>query len=315
MEQGSNAWNDWRDEGLGSSDAPVIVQAKGCYTTRHKLFLAKTGKAKPLTEKEKKSKEFIFDKGHRIEEMVRARYEKRDLVSYKAALFQRADHSWAKASVDLCDHENKKIKEVKYVSLEEFEAGVVPERYFPQVQWQYICTDETWTVDVVLATDYMWNEDGTEKIKIPKNESFRTKEIPCPLDLKYCGTLFQEMHDFWNNHILKNSPPELSDKDAVPLKDKELLKLIKKYAANQKKINKVSALEKENKKLLDEIFKHETVKHPIMSAGKIRLTLTAKKGSVDIKLIPEVAEALKKYTEADLEKFRAAGSVSRSIKC
>lgn len=309
MEQGSNAWNDWRDEGLGSSDAPVVMQTKDAYKTKFKLFQEKKKLLPPPTEKELKAKQFIFDKGHRIEEMVRERYERRDLVSYKAALFERADHKWAKASVDLCDHENKRIKEVKYVSLEEFEAGNCPERYYPQIQWQYICTDETWTIDLVLATDYMWVEGA--KVKIPSKEGFRTKEVPVPLDVEYCKILFGEMISFWEYNILKNIPPELSDKDSVPLKDKNLHKLLRRYAQIEKKLDKVAPLEKERKALIDAIFKHEEVKSPIHSFQKMRIKLVATKGSIEYKNIP----AVKDMKPEDLEKFRGATTFKRSILC
>jgi predicted phage-related endonuclease len=309
MEQGSSAWTGWRDEGIGSSDIPVIVEAEGAYQTRNKLYLSKLKLLPPPTEKELKSKKFIFDKGHQIEAMVRGRYELKDNISYSAALFQREDHAWCKASVDLCNHDLKRIKEVKYVSLEEFEAGVCPARYFPQIQWQYLNTGEDWTVDLVLATDYMWDESRTEKIKLSKQESFRTKEVAVPIDKEYCLKIFDEGHKFWHDHILKKIPPALSERDAVSIKGKDLKAKLRKYAANKKKIDKVKVFEDENEALKEEIFKLTT--HPIMTCGKIKVVTSEKKGTIDYKKIP----AVKEMKEEELEKYRGKSSVTRSIKC
>lgn len=308
MEQGTNDWHKWREEGIGSSDVAAIMQPEGAYQTRYQLFLKKTGQAKQETEKEKKSKEFIFEKGHRIEEMVRERYERKELISFSPSLFQREDNAWMKASVDLCSHELKVIKEVKYVSLEEFEKGICPARYFPQIMWQYLVTGYG-QVDLVLATDYMWSEDGKEKIKIPTKEGFRTKEVQVPLDMAYIEKMAEAATDFWHDHIELNIAPELCDRDAVPLKCKETQKLLKKYAANKKKIEKVAALEKENEELKAQIFK--SVSHPIMTYGKIKIKLSERKGSIDYKKIPSVSL----MEEWELEKYRGKSTFSKSIVC
>lgn len=307
MEQGSNDWHKWRDEGIGSSDVPVIMEAEGCYSTRYQLFLRKTGQAKQETEKEKKSKEFIFEKGHRIEEMVRERYERKELICFNACLFQREDNPWMKASVDLCSHELKVIKEVKYISLEEFEAGVCPARYFPQLMWQRYVTG--YEVDLVLATDYMWSEDKTEKIKIPTKEGFRTREVKVPLDIDYIVKMSHEVVVFWEDHVMKKAAPALSDKDAVPVKCKDTQKLLKKYAKNQQKIAKVKELEKENEELKAEIFK--AVSHPIMTYGKIKIKLSERKGSIDYKKIP----AISLMEEWELERYRGKSTFTKSIVC
>lgn len=309
MEQGSSVWEKWRDEGLGSSDAPVIMEAEGAYKTRFKLYQEKLKLLPPPTEKELKAKEFIFAKGHHIEEMIRGRYELKENMSYSPSLFQREDFPYMKASFDLANMELRRGKEVKYVSLEEFEAGVVPARYYPQVQWQYLVSDFL-QIDVVLCTDYMWADDAkTQKVKIPKSESIRSKEISCPIDMPYCVKLFEEGKKFWEEHILKKVPPALTDKDAVAVKDKQLKHLLKKYAGNKKKIDKVKQFEDDNEKLKEEIFKLAT--HPIMTYGKIRTVISEKKGTIDYKKIPAVAQ----MPAEDLEKYRGKSSFSKAIKC
>lgn len=307
MDQGSSAWHSWRDQGVGSSEIAAIMEADGAYQTRFQLFQKRMGLAKQQTEKEQKSKDFIFDKGHRIEEMVRERYERKELISFSADLFERRDKPWQRASVDLCSHEKQLIKEVKYVSLEEFEAGLCPARYFPQIMWQYYVTG--YHVDLVLASDYMW-VDGVKQ-KIPTKEGFRTKEVSVPLDMEYIVKMEAEVSKWWHEHIIPKIPPALCDRDAVPLKDKSVQALLKKYAAIEKKLEKFEALANERKELIDLIFKHEAVKHPIMSYGKMKITLTERKGSVDYKKIPELKELSDEY----LEKFRGKSTIARSIKC
>lgn len=302
MEQGSQAWLEWRKKGVGSSDAPIIMGVSP-YKTKHQLWCEKIQDG---CADESKGKNFIFEKGHHIEERVRGYFELKEDITYTADLFEREDKPYIRASMDLANKEHGKGKEVKYVSLEEFEAGICPERYFPQVQHQYLCTDFL-EINLVLVTDYVMVNG--EKVKIPKGSQLRMKEIAVPVDVDYCAKLYDECVKFMEYHVEKKIAPELTDRDAVVIKDRNLKHLLSKYKRLKAKVDKVKPFQDEMEEIKEEIFKLTT--HPIMKYGEIRVTTSERKGSIDYKKIP----AVKAMKEDELESFRGKSSVTRSIKC
>jgi hypothetical protein len=158
-------------------------------------------------------------------------------------------------------------------------------------------------ITMVLVTDH-------ESLIDKKNGvEFVYKELEVPCDPEYCKKLFTALVKFREYNIDKRVPPELTDRDAMPIKDANLKALLKKYKANQDKINKVSHLEDENKALKEEIF--ALTNHPLMSYGKIRISAGERQGAIDYSSIP----AIKQMKKDELEAFRKASSVVRKITC
>ena len=296
MDQSGAVWLEWRKKGLGSSDAPIIMGVSP-YKTPFKLYVEKIQDGCA----EEKSN-FIFEKGHRLEAACRARIEIETMTDWSPGLFEREDKPYIRASMDAANKEIMEGKEFKYVGKEIFEKGVCPDHYFPQVMHQYLVTGFK-RITMVLVTDH-------ESLIDKKNGvEFVYKELEVPCDPEYCKKLFTALVKFREYNIDKRVPPELTDRDAMPIKDANLKALLKKYKANQDKINKVSHLEDENKALKEEIF--ALTNHPLMSYGKIRISAGERQGAIDYSSIP----AIKQMKKDELEAFRKASSVVRKITC
>jgi len=291
VEQNSSAWLDWRKKGLGSSDAPIIMGVSP-YKTRFQLWQEKTSDGQA-----EQKENFIFEKGHRIEAIARGILELRDNLDWQPKTFERLDKPYMRASMDAANVDLGEGKEFKYVGKDVFVAGVCPEHYFPQVQHQYLVTGFK-RITMVLVTDHKELLGPGQKVAI--------KEIEVPLDVKYCKKLFDALVEFKEHHIDKKIAPDLTERDSMPIKDKETKALLKKYASLQKKIKK---LEEQIEPIKEQIF--EKVDHPFMVYGSISVKKSTRKGSIDYKKIPEVKELAEEY----LEKFRGKESVTRSILC
>jgi putative phage-type endonuclease len=222
MNQGSNAWLDWRMQGIGSSDAPSIMGVG--YKTRNQLYLEKVFGAV-----EKSGNEWIFEKGHRIESQARSLLEIiHGGVEFRAGLCQMRDYPFLRASMDGANFEISRGKEFKLVSKKEFDEGVCPERYYPQIQHQYMVTDLE-EIDIVLCCE------------VGKLKQLKIKEVKVPKNLDYIlNKLLPAELDFWFNHVLAKIPPKMEKGDAIKIKDKALIEKIKKLEKMKLKLRKMS---------------------------------------------------------------------------
>jgi putative phage-type endonuclease len=221
MDQGSNAWLEWRNQGIGSSDAPVIMGVSP-YKTPRKLYLEKRGEALP-----EGGNEFIFEKGHKTEAQARSLLEiEYGGISFPPMLCQMIDHPWLRASLDGFSESEGAVKEFKLVSKAEFDAGVCPARYYPQIQHQYMVTNAK-TVHIVLCCH------------VGKLKLLKIKEIYVPCDPDYIrNELAPALLDFWWR-VKNGVPPDLMPDDATRIKDKKLIAKIKEYKAAVKKWEKL----------------------------------------------------------------------------
>lgn len=142
LEQRTPEWHAWRagvdidGPRITATDISVILGVSK-FATPYELFLKKTGRApqQPMN--------WAMRRGMHWEAPARALVEKLRKKSYMDCCVEHADIPWAAASLDgltaLCDE----LLEIK-VPGEEAHAlavlGSVPAWYYPQVQWQLMCS-------------------------------------------------------------------------------------------------------------------------------------------------------------------------------
>ena len=232
MDQGTNAWLEWRKGGIGSSDAPVVMGVSP-YKTPYQLYLERRGESIY-----QKSDPYILEKGHRIERQARALCEiQNEGIAFPPMLCQMIDYPQFKASMDGINFEANEAREFKFVGKKEFDEGICPARYWPQIQHQYMVTG-IGMIKIVLCAE------------IGKHKNLRIKEIYVPMDLAYIqNKLVPGILEFlWK--VEHGIPPELQKGDAVRVKDRATMMLIKRYHSNMRKINAIKSLEAENEEIL-----------------------------------------------------------------
>lgn len=165
-------WLQWRHQGIGSSDVPVIMGVSR-YKTYEELLHEKTQK----NPKENKENSYIKERGNKIETIVREMYEKDMGLKFPSTNVKSDIHSWGIASLDGMDSNKNLIIEIKlltsqnkfkfnpntlgYLKWLAVKEGVIPEDYYPQIQHQLMITN----LDICMFLGYneLRNEEPSYK--------------------------------------------------------------------------------------------------------------------------------------------------------
>lgn len=280
-----SAWLKWRHDGIGASDAPVVMNVSP-WKTPFQLYVEKT------SEVAENNSNFIQERGNRLEPMIRRRAELHFNNDFKAQTFQHKDWSWMRCSMDGVTEDLQLGVEIKYVGLEDFEGaqkGICPEKYYPQVQHQYAVSG---VKNIYLVCYYI--PPGKKE-----TEGF-THYLHVPLDMVYIEKMARMEIDFWEC-VQTKTPPQLTDRDIPVVKDKDLLTTARAYARLDKKIEDLEAQKEEMKEKLLNIQGGSFV------IGPLKILEVERIGNVDYKKVPQLHGV-------DLNQYRGKSTVSRHVK-
>lgn len=216
LEQGTAEWLAWRLQGLGGSDMPAVMGISP-YGTCRELWEVKAGFKVADDWKDRGA----YAKGHEMEQEVRAAYEFIQEASYPPVLMENDERPWMRASLDGWNDERQRGCEIKFVSREVYENGIIRPDHMVQVQWQMLVT-RTAEWDYVMK-----GPDAGKPIKIVTVLADKEMQI---------GLLNQGSW-FWSL-VQSKTPPPYEDRDWVPVDDKDLaltLGMVKQYKDSKKK--------------------------------------------------------------------------------
>lgn len=143
LEQGTEAWKDWRKNGLPASETPALF-GENEYFTKREVWLAHKGLI-PEWFIAQDDKSYIFDKGHSFEEKMRAEYFSITGEQFEPLCIQDEEFPFIIASLDggiIRNGKLIKIFEAKLIPKEVKEAiareGVkaIPRKHWIQMQQQ-----------------------------------------------------------------------------------------------------------------------------------------------------------------------------------
>jgi len=272
-------WHEWRKQGLGASDAPVIMGISP-YKTRYQLWEEKTGLA------DHSAGNWATKRGNEMEPRARADYEMRNNIEMPVAFVEHKDYPFIRASLDGYNEHESIILEIKCPGKEDHQTAVdgkVPVKYWPQVQHQLLVT-------------------GANELHYYSFSDDRGVIVVVRADVDYCTKLVAELSSFWNL-VTAKTPPELSDADFKKVADKDLKELISKW--------KRSKSEADLAKDIEDNFRTSILEklgsHPRWLCDDVRIFRTSKIGSVDYSKIPEL-------NSVDLNQYRKKPSVFWNMK-
>lgn len=270
-----NEWHSWRQQGIGSSDAPVIMGVSP-WSTPFKLWEEKTG----LVTRD--ASNWATQRGNDLEPKARAMYELEFGIDMPATLAVHKDHSFLRASLDGFNADENLVLEIKCPGAADHASamsGVVPTKYFPQLQHQLLVTG-------AKAVHY-YSFDGEMGVRVVVEP-----------DVEYCKKLFDEERKFWKC-VTDKTPPELIGRDFKKIRDAELARLLEEYFTAQ---STAKSWSDEVDRIKTQILEHESLKeHARIICGDGKITKVVRQGSVNYKSIPELKSI-------DLEKFRGKSS-------
>lgn len=279
-------WLQWRHKGIGSSDAPVIMGVSP-WKTPLQLY-----EEKILPEaKEDDSNGYIKNRGNVIESKIRAQVELLHDEIYAPALCEDKDFPFLKVSLDGLSVDKKSFIEIKLLGEEDFalvRVGVVPEKYWPQVQDQFLVSG----CEKGYLAGYLFDKE-----KPNEYDSSRLLIIEIEKDKEYCLQLLEAQVKFWDCVVSKRPPLPSS-------RDYKRLNGVAKLANRWKKVKEqIDKLNQEKDQLEDQILAvAEADGHPRFHCSGIQLMKISRQGNIDYKSIPELKGI-------DLEKYRKGGSV------
>lgn len=279
ISQGTNEWHKWRLSGIGASDAPVI-EGVSPYKTPRQLFFEKRGEVK-----EQEGNEFIFEKGHKTEGLIRKQFQDLTGVEMKPLCVVHPNFDYIIASLDGFDS-RLGVLEAKLVGQEALNdaknSGSIPRHHFIQMQHQFAVTG---------ANEGQWFGHDGKKTGIV---------VPVKADQKLIENLLFKEQSFWQD-IKDGKIPTLTDQDYLVPEDLTLLNQLR----EAKEFIENATINYENlKNKIVEIYKH-----PKISGAGVKVFKVTRQGSIDYKSIPELKTLENEY----LETFRKTGSTSWSV--
>ena len=182
IEQNSEDWYEWRRNGIGASDAPIIM-GESKHATPHELFLEKVGLEPP-----KPVNEFITSLGHRFEPRALAYINLKEDKAYRPKIVEMMEYPWLRASLD--GFYQTETLEIKYVGAAKLKAAMeeslVDLTHWIQMQHQMMVTG----VAQCVYLCYTLREDYRDIDEIHYHS--------VPYDSEYVqGVLWPELFRFW----------------------------------------------------------------------------------------------------------------------
>jgi putative phage-type endonuclease len=259
-------WLEWRRQGIGSSDAPVLMEVSP-WKTLHQLWLEKTDQVK-----DEFTGNWATRRGQDLEPKARDLYNKKFNMNMEPDNIELITNPVFRASFDGIDYEKQRIIEIKCpgkVAHQEALEGRVPEYYIPQVQWLML-------VSGYNQIDYVsW--DGISDIVVVKVVA----------NIAYQFQLKRKALEFWVN-VVNRTPP---DSGWFESDDQALLFMLRNY--NQKS-DQIKSLELEMESLKEKIKSSIKTK---TKCGDFKVQWVEKKGNIDYSKIEELKSI-------DLDAFR-----------
>lgn len=279
VEQGTEAWENFRSRGIGASDISAVIGASP-WKTRLQLWEEKTRRREGFKGN------YATTKGANLERKIRAHYELITGIEMKPTLAIHKDYDCMRCSLDGWNAKLNKGLEIKFVGAKDQEmakSGKIPEKYWPQVQGQILYTGAD-------SIDYISYDEKTYEI------------ITVLPDIEYCRILQKEILAFWELVQTDTPPPPDPKRDYTIISDSSL----EAYISDWK------MLDVEYRKIKQEL---ESIEEKIRSGLQInrglcngaRLTKSQRRGSIQYKNIKELQGV-------DLESYRSEPVEVFSIK-
>jgi putative phage-type endonuclease len=271
LHQNTREWLRWRLEGIGSSDAPVIM-GESNFKTPRALWSIKTGRAVEVGDNP------AARRGRELEQRARSAYETRIGVQMEPACLVHEELNWMRASLDGFSFDGSIVLEIKCPSSRRDQAaaleGRIPAHYYAQIQHQ---------LEVSRAEEaHYWSFDGTTGTLVRAQP-----------DRGYMARLIEAEAAFWQK-VVENFWPGHSADELDLDADPEWRSAAVRYREARTCLDRATVEEQQARKQLEQMA---TARRTY--GGGVELLKSFRKGAVDYSSVPELRGV-------DLEPYRKA---------
>jgi putative phage-type endonuclease len=269
LQQNTPEWLRWRLEGIGSSDAPVIM-GEAAFKTRRLLWAIKTGRARGFAGNA------ASRRGHALEQAARSAYERELGIQMEPLCLVHERWEWMRASLDGLSFDGSTVLEIKCpLSVRDHNAaqqGRVPSHYYGQLQHQLEVSG--------AAEAHYWSFDG----RVGRLVRVRP-------DRDYMKRLVDEEGEFWRR-VKQDRWPELDDHELDMSSDPRWCSVALQYRQARAHLDAATAQERKLRVILDRIASARRT----FGCG-VEVLKSFRRGTVDYAVIPQLSGV-------DLDKFR-----------
>lgn len=276
VEQGTEEWHKIRSTKIGASDAPPIMGVSP-WTTPNQLYKKKMG----LASCEEQS--YAMQRGTDMEEQARNEFCKTMNFIVEPKVLVSSKHDFMMASMDGISECRKLAVEIKCpgkIDHEKAMDGIIPEKYYPQLQHQMeVC-------GLGMMFYFSFNGTSGKVLEIERDDDYITKMIKEETKFFSCLQNLEE--------------PGLIDRDFELRDDEEWTYEAKEWFETKKMIDHLQLKEENHRKRLIFLSGSNNVK----GAG-IRLSKHIRRGSIEYKNVPElIGVDLEKHRKESIEYFK-----------
>lgn len=274
LQQGSESWHEYRKTRIGASDCPCIMGVG--FKTPLQLWKIKLGLVKEQVTEH-------MQRGLDLEPIARESFMKKlDLYVYPCVV-ESKELPWQFASLDGLSHDGKTAVEIKCPGEKDHNLalqGLIPEKYFPQLQHQLL----------VLNLEFMYYFSFSEK---------SSACVKVYADKEYQRELLKKEQDFYKR-LITFEQPELTDRDYIQKTDHDFLYHVHEYRKLLTQEKQIEQLKESHRNAIIHLANKQNVE-----GGGIRVHQTTRKGLVDYNAIPElIGVDLEKYRRPNIESVR-----------
>ncbi|MGA7873182.1 MAG: YqaJ viral recombinase family protein [Candidatus Binatus sp.] len=260
LHQNTPEWHRWRMQGIGASDAPVIM-ADSPFKTPRTLWSIKTGRmqedpAGPAARR-----------GRELERFARRAYERQTGIQVEPLCLVHQEFEWMRASLDGLSFDGSTLLEIKCpLSLRDrasAQEGRIPSQYHAQLQHQ---------LEVSGAEQaHYWSFHGTDGILIEIRP-----------DREYAKRLVEAEAAFWQL-VKENRWPELANEELDLSADPKWRQATLRY--REVKLRLESAASEEHN--LRATLERMATARRTYGCG-VEVMKSSRKGAVDYAAVPEL---------------------------
>lgn len=229
--QGTDEWLEWRKNGVGGSDIPIIMEVSP-YKTPYELWEEKCG----FTEN--KVDNMAIQHGKKYEPIARSWTNQNQNLHLVPICVEDKENPFFKASLDGWDFDEKTLCEIKCpISEKKIDSArstcAIPKDWFYQMQWNMMLTD------AIRSFFSIWDYRTQQCISIEVyKDPYAQKEMR------------EKAEKFWRG-VQIGKPPELQTKDFIKIETEESKELFTEY---DKILNLEKELSSKKKELRDKII-------------------------------------------------------------
>ena len=260
LHQNTPEWHRWRMQGIGASDAPVIM-GETAFKTPRTLWSIKTGRM------QERSAGPAARRGRELERFARRAYERKTGIQVEPLCLVHGEFEWMRASLDGLSFDGSTLVEIKCpLNLPDrasAQQGRIPSQYYAQLQHQLEVSG--------AERAHYWSFNGSDGVLVDVQP-----------DREYAKRLIEAEAAFWKL-VTENRWPELANEELDLSADSKWRNVALRYREAKRRLEYAESEEHKVRGMLASL----ATARRTWGCG-VEVLKSSRKGAVDYSAVPEL---------------------------